>query len=49
MYSMIQKLFTFRSAYVGKLNLHRKHGTKCVTVTEIKDKQVAKLWHCDHV
>jgi len=49
MYSIIQKLFNFRLANIGRLNLHRKHGTKCETVTKIKDKLVAKLWHCDHV
>jgi len=49
MYSIIQKLCNFRSVNVGRLNLHRKHDTKCETVTKIKDKQVAKLWPCDHV
>jgi hypothetical protein len=49
MYSMIQKLFIFRSANIGRLNLHRNNDTKCETVRKIKNKQVAKLWRCDHV
>jgi hypothetical protein len=34
---------TFRLANVGKLNMYRKHDTKCAAVAKIQDKKVAKL------
>jgi hypothetical protein len=49
MYSMIQKIYNFRSANIVRLNLYRKHSTKCETVVKIQDKQLAKLWSNDRV
>jgi hypothetical protein len=33
----------FRSANVGRLDLHIKHSTECETVAKIEDTRVAKL------
>jgi hypothetical protein len=37
------------SANILRLNSYMKHNTKCETVAEIEDTQVAKLWCNDHV
>jgi hypothetical protein len=39
----------FGSANTGRLNLHLKRRTKCETVAEIQDTQVAKFWSNEHV
>ena len=44
MYSMAEKLFN-----VWRLNLYRKHSTKCETMAKVQNKHVGKLWTYDYV
>jgi len=39
----------FRTAKRGRLHTYRKYSTKCQTVAKTEHKQLATLWHNEHV